>query len=304
MAKRKLGVSVIILCIAAVTLISGTYAWFLVGGFAELFDIGFDVIEATGGILLRGDAGTYGGGKTDNEGWGTSLDREDFSTMSFIVQGGRYKPVSTNNGTNFISVSMEGEKFICNGIAPSKSVSGTTAEDICYNDFTFSIKSTGEEIPAGAFIKIKLSGEKYDEAGNVVDDDKVGAATAARVSITTDSATTIYSYDGEGYEAVTNTFTSGSITDDHENYIIDNGDTGYANAGLAAVTSPALMDTDGNEVKISLGRIPGFEENSRNGKPVTIRIWLEGNDPQCIAFGEGAVAGKTLTANISFGVDE
>ena len=41
-----------------------------------------------------------------------------------------------------------------------------------------------------------------------------------------------------------------------------------------------------------------------NFKDITIRIWLEGNDPECIAFGEGAVAGKSLLANISFGVDE
>ena len=41
-----------------------------------------------------------------------------------------------------------------------------------------------------------------------------------------------------------------------------------------------------------------------SGKDITIRIWLEGNDPECIAFGEGAVAGKSLLANISFGVDE
>lgn len=311
MAKRKLGASIIILCIAAVTLISGTYAWFLVGGFAELFDIGFDVIEATGGIFLRGDAGTYGGGKTDNGGWGNSLEREDFSGMSFIVQGGRYKPVSSNNGTNFISVTMEGDKFICNGIAPSKNAAGVAAEDICYNDFTFAIKAVGEEIPVGtntgAYIKIKLSGDKYDDAGNLETEDKTGAAPAARVSITNDGATTIYSFDGEGYNAVTSTFESGSIIDNStpaQNYIIDSADTGYENAGLASVTSPKLMDEDGNEVKIYLGNIPGFDANSGNGKNITIRIWLEGNDKDCIAFGDGAVAGKSLLANISFGVDE
>ena len=65
------------------------------------------------------------------------------------------------------------------------------------------------------------------------------------------------------------------------------------------MTSPTLMDGE-NAIKIYLGNIPG----TSSGKDITIRIWLEGNDPECIAFGEGAVAGKSLLANISFGVDE
>ena len=316
MAKRKLGASIIILCIAAVTLISGTYAWFLVGGFAELFDIGFDVIEATGGLWLRGDAGTYGGGKTDNNGWGSNLERKDFKEMSFIVEGGKYKPVSSKDGTNFISVTMDGNNnFICNGVAPSKQTA-EDASDICYNDFTFSIRSTGDEIVQGtnrgAYVKIKLSGEVYDEEGNRDESTKgqAGAAPAARVSITRDGETTVYSFDGENYNAVTKEFSDGTIIDSviadgRGNYIIDSADTGYQNAGLASVESPAIesLNSETGEfdaIKIYLGNIPGTE----TGKDITIRIWLEGNDPQCIAFGEGAVAGKTLLANITFGVDE
>lgn len=307
MAKRKFGASIIILCIAALTLISGTYAWFLVGGFAELFDIGFDVIEASGAVLLRGDAGTYGGGKRDNGGWGDNLQREDFTEMSFIVNGGRYKPVSTSTGTNFISVSMEGDKFICNGIAPSKQNAATTADEICYNDFTFSIKSSSEEsIPAGAYIAIKLTGDTFNDNGEVVVNDEAGASIAARVAITVDGTTTIYSTDGEQYNAVTQVFSRGTITENTNNVnaIIDSEDTGYAAAGLTPVTSSRLMDTDGNEIKISLGNIPGFYEYGESGKPITIRIWLEGNDPDCIDFGDGAVAGKSLMSYISFGVDE
>ena len=301
MAKRKFGASVIILCIAAITLISGTYAWFLVGGFADLFDIGFDVIEAGGGILLRGDAGTYGGGKTDNGGWGDKLEREDFTALSFIAQGGKYKPISSNNGTSFISVTMDGEKFVCNGTVPTKNSSGVAATDICYNNFTFSIKSIGEELPAGAYVKIKLNGDTFNDANEVVAGEDAGAATAARASVTVDGTTTIYSTDGQDYNAVTATFGDGVITDSNDNYIIDSADPGSGSAGLSAVVSPALVASDATEVKIPLGSIPA---NSTNGKDVSIRIWLEGNDPDCIAFGDGAVAGKSLMAHISFGVDE
>lgn len=321
MAKRKFGASIIILCIAAITLISGTYAWFLVGGFAELFDIGFDVIEAKGGVLLRGDAGTYGGGKKDNSGWGDKLEREDFKEMSFIKKDGRYKPISTDQNVNrFIAVSMESDKFICDGYVKGKADDGILAEDICYNDFTFYIKSTAEEIPEGAYIKLKLTGDTFDENGNVVknEDDK-GAAPAARVSLTfkpTSSEadkTTIYAIDDDNYNGVTQIFESRTITDaevkDGEgNYIIDSADTNYTAAGLVAITPVSMFDGDGNEVKISLGNIPGVDQDfgygAGNGKEVTVRIWLEGNDPQCIAFGDGAVAGKSLMSYITFGVDE
>ena len=326
MAKRKLGVSIIILCIAAVTLISGTYAWFLVGGFAELFDIGFDVIEAKGGVLLRGDKLTYGGGKNDNEGWGNSLEREDFTEFSFIVNGGKYKPISSADGKNFIAVTMEDDKFICEGEAITKRSGGITAEDICYNEFTFFIKSTAAEIvpddegKGGAYIKIKLTGETFDSEGKPVlkdENDKYGAGIAARVAIQLGNETPkIYSIDGQNYNAVTSVFENRSITDTsavlHETkYIIDSADTGNVPAaGLTPVTSPRLMEAEtDNEIKISLGNIPGFDDPGTDnvqgsGKRITISIWLEGNDPECISFGEGAVAGKSLMSHISFGVDE
>ena len=322
MAKRKFGASIIILCIAAITLISGTYAWFLVGGFAELFDIGFDVIEAKGGVLLRGDAGTYGGGKRDNNGWGDSLDRVDFREMSFIVKDGRYKPISTNNGERFIAVTMESDKFICDGVVKGKSDDGILAEDICYNDFTFYIKSTADEIVAsddgkhGAYIKLKLTGDTFDDQGNVVkpeNENEKGASIAGRISLTFDGKTTIYAIDNEDYNAVTQVFesrtiTDAEVTDGEGNYIIDSRDENYTSAGLVPISPVAMLDDDGNEIKISLGNIPGFDQDAGsgagNGKEITIRIWLEGNDPDCIAFGEGAVAGKSLMSYISFGVDE
>ena len=332
MAKRKFGASIIILCIAAVTLISGTYAWFLVGGFAELFDIGFDVIEAGGGLLLRGDAGSYGGGKKDNEGWGTKLERADFVPLSFIdpeahnaaSDEGVYKPVSSADGRKFIMVSMENDKFICEGLAPSRRQGGATPENVCFNDFTFSIKSTGAEIPdGGAFIKIKLTGETFGTDGKPVlkdENDKLGAAVAARVALIFDGKTTIYAYDDQGYHAVTEQFVSESITDtsaelNKTKYIIDANDTGnVANAGLKEVAGKPLMkkNTDTGtgtdtyeEIEIPLGSIPGFDDEGTGGvagagKEINIVIWLEGNDPECFSYGAGAVAGKNLMAHIKF----
>ena len=88
MAKRKLGLSIIVLIVAATTMVSGTYAWFLVGGFAELFDLGFDVIEASGGIELQGSAGHAHAGAEDGAAqveWGAYLQRDCFAAGELIV---------------------------------------------------------------------------------------------------------------------------------------------------------------------------------------------------------------------------
>ncbi len=320
MAKRKFGASIIILCIAAVTLISGTYAWFLVGGFAELFDLGFDVIEATGGLWLRGDAGSHDDGEKDNEGWGTKLGRKDFTENSLIPQGGSYRPVSSRDGTNFISVTLENgsNKFTCTPIAHGKQSQNDEQFNpafISYNDFTFAIKSSEAEIPAGAFMTIKLSGDRVDETtGEKIEEDETGAAIAARVAVTLSkkdgeaATTTVYSFNDDSYEAVTNQFTS-EIVDKVEddvlgigNGIIDNKDSGYEAAGLDGVTCTKLKDGE-TWIRIDLGDIPGKDDNGGNGKDITIRIWLEGNDSDCVSFENGAVAGKALLANITFGLE-
>ena len=114
MAKRKLGLSLIVLIVAATTMVSGTYAWFLVGGFAELFDLGFDVIEADGGIEIQGSAGhAYA---TAEEGaasvpWGAYLQRDCFAEGELIAEGGKYSPVSSADGAAFTKVGLEGGYF-------------------------------------------------------------------------------------------------------------------------------------------------------------------------------------------------
>ena len=328
MAKRKLGASVIILCIAAVTLISGTYAWFLVGGFASLFDIGFDVVESSGGLELQGDLGTAhmkDKGATDDKAtvsptnWGNYLMRTDYTPASFIVNdGGFYKPVSSRDAVQFIRVGMEGNVFQFNGEAPKKADYTDESADICYNNFTFRIRSTTEaelvgdaENKTGAFMQIRLNGdeEKDDKIG-----ENDGAAVAARVAVTLNSddsskaKTTIYSIDGETYQAVTTNTSDLEIIDNNNNEIIDAGDDDYTKAGLAAPASPvdykALRedtDSDGvmdSAVRIYLGNVPG---NTTNGMQVTVKVWLEGNDKDCVDLEGRSIAGSKLVSRITFG---
>ncbi|MBQ7540821.1 MAG: hypothetical protein IJT44_00845 [Clostridia bacterium] len=324
MAKRKLGASVIILCIATVTLISGTYAWFLSGGAANLFDVGFDVIESSGNILLQGDAGTASGTLSEDGNWGTLLERKDFVLKDFIVDGGSYKPVSgsafTQASAKFILVNLRNDAFESMD-APSKAtLSNEELDQICYNDFTFKVKSGGEEIVGtsanGAYMTVDFIGREYkrDSQGNktdeLVDSVEASAAKAARVAVTFDGQTTIYSIDGESYKAVTSNFVSG-ITDtpdssNQKDQIITESDTG---SGAAALKTPAEMGvvsynslgSSENLTKIFLGNIPNTDSA---GKEVTVRVWLEGNDKDCVDIAGRSIAGKNLLTKINFGIVE
>jgi ACT domain-containing protein len=311
MAKRKFGASIIILCIAAVTLISGTYAWFLVGGFAELFDIGFDVMKATGGILVQGDKNSAEKGA---EVWGSFLDQVDFQPYSFIdgENNGRYYPISSMDGKNFVYVTMQNNKFICDPVPVKTKADGTITDskEVWFNDFTLFIKSS-DEYTTRANMTIELSGHRYDEnTGEKIDD--IGAAKAAKVAVTIDDGTpTMYSLDGKTTYAVTSKFADGVITDaldtsqtpPAQNYIIDEADSGYGEAHLEKVESIALGTEDAqdpnkwNPIPIDLGEIPN---NASSGKKIRVQIWLEGNDPECISFGTGAIANKGLKAKVSF----
>ena len=306
MAKRKLGTSVIILMIAAITLVSGTYAWFMVGGFASLFNIGFDVIQAEGGILLQGDAGTSNKGTVQ---WGDKLEREDFTINSFIVSGGKYLPISSTNGVDFKSVNMKDGKFMNGGQVTTKATA-TEPSQMHYNDFTFKMKSDGAVVSGGdafgAYMTISLSGDKEAEDGTITPG--TGAETAARAAVYVDGVLKgVYSSDGESYSAVTNYITDGIITDTviadgRGNQIIDDGDPNAANAALAPVTTQSLVDGAGAAAKIYIGKdVP--ESTSTDGVTVNVKIWLEGNDKDCVDKGENAIAGKSLMAVVNFGVD-
>ena len=269
MAKRRFGLSIIVLIIAAATMVSGTYAWFLVGGFAELFDIGFDVMEATGGVELRGSA-------TDST-WDVKLERDDFADGQIIAVDGKYAPVTSSNGVDFMRVGVEGDSFIV--LTPTAGVD--------YNDFTLYARST-TEAPVDVNMKIVISGDEDSDA-----------TAAARVAVTYNGTTTIYALNESGATyAVTSSFTDGSITDDNSNRIIDSSDTGNGAAGLSA---QAITDLDATGIieggsAISLQDVAAVSGQSE----IRIKTWIEGNDADCIDVGENAIPGKNFSVKISF----
>lgn len=280
MAKRKFGLSIVVLIVAATTLVSGTYAWFLVGGFAELFDLGFEVIEAGGGIEIQGSANKAYLNEADESGadWGSYLKRDCFAEGELIPEGGKYAPVSSADGAAFTKVGLEGGYF--------KSLTPTKGGD--YNEMTIKIRSTTAE-SVNASMNIALTG---NDAGNE-------AVSAARVSVKYgDAAPVIFAIAGDSTQAVTsNDIPEGTVMDRNNNSIIDS-DEASAGVGLASQSvvelTPNAADANKYEGSLELPNVPG----NTGYETIVVRIWIEGNDTDCT--GE-KLSAKYLSAQISFG---
>ncbi|MBR2956836.1 MAG: hypothetical protein IKC20_01135, partial [Clostridia bacterium] len=205
MAKRKIGLSIIVLIVAATTMVSGTYAWFLVGGFAELFDLGFDVIEAGGGIEIQGSAGTaYVVEGGESAAWGAYLDRDNFAEDELIAADGKYAPVSSADGAAFTKVGLQGGYFA--SLTPEK------GKD--YNEMTIKIRSTTAEAVTGT-MHVALTG---NDSGHE-------AVSAARISVTYAGNTTIFAMAGDSTQAVTsNDIPVETVVDANNNSIIDSAE--------------------------------------------------------------------------------
>lgn len=280
MAKRKLGLSIIVLIVAATTMVSGTYAWFLVGGFAELFDLGFDVIEASGGIELQGSAGHAHAGAEDGSAqveWGAYLQRDCFAAGELIAEGGKYSPVSSANGSEFTKVGLEGGYF----------ASYTPEKGVDYNELTIKIRSTTTET-VDARLNIALTGRDGDNA----------AVEAARVSVTYKGNTTVFAAPGDATSAVTsNDIPMATVMDSNNNSIIDSGETaGVVKLEAQSVTELAQSAADANKFEATMD-LPQVSGNAGSDE-IVIRVWIEGNDTDCT--GE-KLSAKHLSTKITFG---
>ena len=272
MAKRKIGLSIIVLIVAATTMVSGTYAWFLVGGFAELFDLGFDVIEAGGGIEIQGSAAkayVAEGGEASSTGWGAYLDRDCFNEGEIIAADGKYAPVSSADGSTFTKVGLEGGYFA--------SLTPEMGKD--YNELRIKIRSTTAEAVT-ARINVALTGN----------DNGHEAVNAARISVTYAGNTTIFAVAGDSTQAVTTSEIPAAT-------VIDSEETqGVVSLSSQSVTELTASAADANKYEgtLELANVPG----NTGSEEVIVRIWIEGNDTDCT--GE-KLSAKHLAASISFG---
>ena len=274
--------SLIVLIVAATTLVSGTYAWFLVGGFAELFDLGFDVVQASGGIEIQGSAGTAHMNedtKSDTN-WGSYLARDDFNANEILAADGKYAPVSSSapGANTFFKTTFDGKYF------QPDDPTATVGQH--YNLLDMKIRATGEE--AGkATMTIKMTAK---DAANT------SALASARVGVVYNGTTSIYGVAQSGLYALTSNPQPNTVEElGTPDSIIDTTEAG-SGVSLAPVTLAEMTgdDTSGYTGQFTIENIP----NDTNGAPISVYIWIEGNDPECT--GERITPGSGLSVKIEF----
>ena len=273
MKKRSLFAAVAMLIVSALVLTSATYAWFAVGGDADISAISADVCEAGSGVQLKTTA--------TSAKWVNSLADTDFGAAgSSDSLASEYKPVSSAAGTAFKAYNLQTGNIYAED-------TGTITGYYSTYFFYVGTVADGDSVDA----TLKISGDAAAAARVAV------FVKPAGVSSWTDQSVTSYLYSGQAesntcYAVVESV---SGVEDTVRNDIMD-GTTETPSTNLAAqsITSEADDSTGATFTITTPGQI-----GATNNAMVKVVVWLEGNDASCTAIN---VAEKDIATEWSFEV--
>ena len=323
MNKRKLSYSLIIIMLSVILCVTGTYAWFTLGRLAQLGDLGLTVIEAGSGVEVQGSANTAYIASQDDENkltlteWGKVLKLDNFKSGEFLPvkndasgkEPGKYSPVSParfrtmpSAKSDFIKVGVKQDVFVC--------AEGKAAVD--YNDFSINLRSETEN-PVNVEMKINI---------HPANGAKVSAVTAGRVAVTYKGITKVFALNDSGnMNVVSQTFANGSIKDTNGNRVIDGFESSSVLSNLNITklevaeddklhqlvctgnmidNSGRYIDNDGNFVSNGRGFVLNGVSGNKGYSTIYVQTWIEGNDTNCIDYGENSIASGSFIVDMSF----
>lgn len=324
MNQRKLSFSLLIIMISVLLLVSGTFAWFLVGKLAQLGDLSFTVIDSGEGVEIQGSGGTAYISADDNPEnltlteWGKMLKLENFKDGEFLpVAGdgdavaGTYSPVSP---ASFRTAEGETSQFIKVGVRDRRFVSSEAVAAQHYNDFSINLRSE-TETPVDVEMTINI---------HPAEDARVDATTAGRVAVTYNGETRIFALNDSGtMNVVSRTFPNDSIADSNDNRIIDSnegssvltsrnitkleigeddtdGEVKIVCTGNMVDASGNYIDNEGNVVSTGRGYILEGVSGNKGYSTIYVQTWIEGNDPDCVDFSDRSIASGSFIVDIGF----
>lgn len=264
--KAKKIRSVVMMALLSMLLLSAaTYAWFTLGNQARVSNLTMTVSQVTGLSVALPDAS--GNAPTDESKWSGKIEYEDTEFK------GRLLPATTSDGKDF-------KKPVYNEEGKVSSVENTETGDKLdksnqdankegyYYETKFYMRSSGQKA------KIKLvKGENLSSKDTrkgtymVVDsrDSKSGAqngAAAARISLTAGDKTAVY----EPYCDVTDTGVSAEV--EYTPTVVS--------STVKQNSNGTFTEGDGSNSKEL------FTLEADTPTLITLRIWIEGNDAQCV----------------------
>ncbi len=231
MRKSALLSSVAMLIVSAIVLTSATYAWFSASTAVDVEGIRGSV-SATTGLLIK---------KASDTDWKSSIALGSESPKTFI-------PVSSANGTNWVTGTFESKKLTLTSVTATNSAEAQAAGFLRVD---FQVKG-----PAGA--KVEVTPNFGNTAAN--------AKAAAKYALIMDSAaftSSVYDFDESG-----NSYYGTSTEDAIEE---------------ANVSGDAFTVSDGTQITPNTTNFTFDIATAETVVNFTLFVWLEGNDADCIA---------------------
>lgn len=263
-ARHKLIPAIIMLIVAAITMSTASYAWFTMSNRVKVTGVELKVVAPTN-ILIRE--------KKSSE-YNNFLNTVSLATSSAVT--GKLSHASSVNGVDMFTVEDATTMVNTDGTLTSTAtiISTTTpvaTEDGYYVDFFLELVNTGEENVTVGLDNLTIDGVDDSAAGENIE----GAVRFAILENGTVSKGVFGQGEGTTVAAYSAAGTPGTpgITADQE-----------------------VLTTSANVFTLLGGGIAENTESPKNMKSITVRVWVEGQDPDCVS----AKAGSSFSIEFDF----
>lgn len=247
-ARHKLIPAIIMLIVAAITMSTASYAWFTMSNRVEVTGVELSVVAPTN-ILIRE------GGTND-----PFLNNVDVSGLNVT---GKLSHASSVDGVEMITVedSTTGVNELGSIVVGTTMVATTTpvadGQDGYYLDYPLQLVNTGAMDVKVGLDNLSITTVTTSAAGSSI----VNAVRFAILDAAKTTSLGVFSIDGDdttlAYETVSSTTAAAMETTKADMFVLQSD-------GIANATSPTGAET------------------------VYIRVWIEGQDPDCVSLNAGS----------------
>jgi len=263
-ARHKLVPAIIMLIVAAITMSTASYAWFTMSNRVEVTGVQLEVVAPTN-ILIRE--------KKDTAPFNPFLNTVTLNAISAGITG-KLNHASSVNGETMFTVENPTEDILLDGtLTGTASIISTStpvaSTDGYYVDFFLELVNTGEENVTIGLDSLTIAGLADSVTGGNIEG-------AVRFAILEDGTTS------------KGVFGQGEST------------TVVAYNGIGSTGEQTVLTTSANVFTLYGG---GSAENTSTPdkiKSITVRVWIEGQDPDCVT----ANAGSSFSIEFDFYVAE
>ena len=273
--KKQLGAAIAMVLVAAIALGAATFAWFVNNNAVTATGVDVSTSSSVPNLYITSTGKTTDGMKTAD------------------TNPEKLYPVSTNDATNFYETlhwtSGTGDHAVADEY--QKAIARETGKTV-YTDYTFTLGVTN-----GSMDVYFDSGAATTLAANA----KMG--TAGRFAISFDNGTTWKLFKVKGTATGQGYYTDKAATTNDDYWVTGVGDS--TKASIASYASlgdySGSINTQGQAVAGVTPLVTINSADQNGGKVnVTVRVWYEGCDKDCVFENAGTGIDKAITGNLGF----